>query len=126
FYKNAFGAIEVFRVESADGTLFAEMSVQGARFFVADESASHGNFSPASLGGTSVRIDLLVADPDAVQARAVAAGAREISPVAAEEVGPRMGRIEDPFGHCWLIGSHWTGQPGGSLKQVGLWRGHRD
>jgi len=86
------------------------MSIQGARFFVADESAPFSNFSPTSLGGTSVRIDLLVDDPDAMQARAVKAGATEIFPVTDEKVGPRMGRIEDPFGHCWLIGGHWTGK----------------
>jgi len=108
FYKRAFGAVELFRVESTDGDVFAELSIQGARFFLADESAAHGNLSPASLGGTSVRIDLLVADPDAVQARAVEAGAKEISLVTDESVGPRMGRTEDPFGHCWLIGGHWT------------------
>lgn len=111
FYKNAFGAVELFRAESPDGSIFAEMSIQGARFFVADESAPYGNFSPTSLGGTSVRIDLLVADPDAMQARAMKAGAIEISPVTDEKVGPRRGRIEDPFWHCWLIGRHWTGSP---------------
>lgn len=110
FYKSAFGAIELFRVESSGGTVFAEMAIQGARFFVADESPPHGNLSPASLGGTSVRIDLFVADPDAMQARAVKAGAREVSPVRDEVEGPRMGCIQDPFGHCWLIGSHWTGR----------------
>lgn len=110
FYKNAFGAVELFRAEAPDGSIFAEMSIQGARFFVADESAPYGNFSPTTLGGTSVRIDLLVADPDAMQAQAVKAGAKEISPVTDEKVGPRMGRVEDPFGHCWLIGRHWTGR----------------
>lgn len=110
FYQNAFGAVELFRVEAPDGTVFAELAIQGARFFVADESPPYGNFSPTSLGGTSVRIDLLVADPDAMQARAVKAGAKEISPVTEEKVGPRMGRVEDPFGHCWLIGRHWTGK----------------
>ena len=111
FYQTAFGAVELFRIEAPDGGgVFAELSIQGARFFLADESPAHGNLSPASLGGISVRIDLLVDDPDALQARAVAAGAREISPVRDEEEGPRMGVVEDPFGHRWLIGGHWTGQ----------------
>jgi len=109
FYKRAFGAIELFRVESDRGEVFAELSINGARIFVAHESHSHNNFSPDALGGTTVRIDLLSDDPDAMQERAVAAGAKEIEPVSDAEVGPRMGRIKDPFGHTWLIGKHWTG-----------------
>lgn len=109
FYKRAFGAIKLFRFKMEDGDVFAEMSINGASIFVADESHPHNHFSPDALGGTTVRIDLLSDDPDAVEARAVAAGAEEISPVAEADVGPRMGRIKDPFGHTWLIGKHWTG-----------------
>jgi PhnB protein len=109
FYKQAFGAIELFRVESDRGEVFAELSIDGARIFVADESHPHNNVSPDALSGTTVRIDLLSDDPDAMQARPVGAGADEMQPVRDEEVGPRMGRIRDPFGHTWLIGKHWTG-----------------
>lgn len=109
FYKDAFGAIELFRLELEDGELFAELSIGGARVFVADESHTNKNLSPDTLGGTTVRIDLLSDDPDGMQARAVAAGAEEIHPVRDEEVGPRMGAVRDPFGHKWLIGKHWTG-----------------
>lgn len=111
FYKAAFGAIETFRATTPDGDIFAAMSIDGARFFVADESPPHSNFSPDSLGGTSVRIDLLVSDPDAMHARAIAAGATEISPVRDEDVGPRMGCVRDPFGHTWLIGAPWDPKP---------------
>ncbi len=109
FYKEAFGAIELFRIEMEDGDLFAELSIGGARVFVADESHRHRNLSPDTLGGTTVRIDLLSDDPDGMQARAIAAGAEEIHPVRDEDVGPRMGAVRDPFGHKWLIGKHWTG-----------------
>jgi uncharacterized glyoxalase superfamily protein PhnB len=71
---------------------------------------SHRNFSPTHLGGTTIRIDLLVDDPDATHAQALAAGATEIEPVRDHEVGPRMGSVLDPFGHKWLIGRHWTGK----------------
>jgi len=104
FYKRAFGATELSRITSPDGALVAEMSIDGARFFVADESPEHKNFSPESLGGSSVRIDLFVVDPDALQRRAVAAGATEVFPVADQNFGYRMGRVMDPFGHHWLIG----------------------
>lgn len=103
FYKVAFGATELSRVTSPEGAIVAEMSVDGARFFLADESPANANLSPESLGGTSVRVDLFAADPDAMHARAVAAGATEIFPVADQVFGYRMGRIKDPFGHHWLI-----------------------
>ncbi len=104
FYKRAFGATELSRITRPDGALVAEMSIDGARFFVADESPEHRNFSPESLGGSSVRIDLFVVDPDALQRRAVGAGATEVFPVADQNFGYRMGRVMDPFGHHWLIG----------------------
>ncbi len=103
FYKEAFGAIELSRITSPDGAIVAEMSINDATFFVADESPENANFSPESLGGTSVRIDLFVADPDAVQARAIAAGAKEVFAVEDQDFGFRMGRVMDPFGHHWLI-----------------------
>jgi PhnB protein len=70
---------------------------------VADESPEHLNFSPESLGGGSVRLLLTVADPDAVVARAVAAGATVVAAVE-EAHGWRLGRIADPFGHHWEVG----------------------
>jgi PhnB protein len=81
----------------------ARLSVDGAEFWLGDESPEHGNFSPESLGGGSVRMVLTVADPDAVFARALAAGASKVAPVR-EEHGWRFGRVFDPFGHHWEIG----------------------
>jgi PhnB protein len=102
FYKSAFGATEVFRMEEG-GSVVARLSVEGAEFWLGDESPEHSNFSPETLGGSSVRIILTVADPDAVFARAVAAGASQVYPVG-EEYGWRLGRVVDPFGHHWEIG----------------------
>jgi PhnB protein len=102
FYKSAFGATEAFRMEEG-GSVVARLSVEGADFWVGDESPEHANFSPQTLGGGSVRIILTVADPDAVFARAVAAGASQVYPVG-EEYGWRLGRVVDPFGHHWEIG----------------------
>jgi PhnB protein len=81
----------------------ARLSIAGAEFWLSDESPEHHNHSPESLGGITVRIILTVADPDAVFARAVAAGAKEIYPVS-EEHDWRIGRVIDPFGHHWEIG----------------------
>jgi PhnB protein len=103
FYKAAFGATEVYRVEDPDGSVVSRLSVEGAEFWLADESPEHANYSPESLGGGTVRMILTVPDPDVMFARAVAAGARVI--VAVEEAyGWRVGRVVDPFGHHWEIG----------------------
>ena len=103
FYKSAFGATVAFSMEDPSGSVVAKLSVDGAEFWVGDESPEHGNFSPESLGGGSVRIILTVVDPDAVFAQAVRAGAKEVYPVG-EEYGWRLGRVVDPFGHHWEIG----------------------
>ena len=103
FYKKAFNATVLMQVTSPDGDVVAELSIGGAAFYVADESPEHGNFSPESLGGSSIRLGLLVDDPDAVAKQAIIAGATEIYPVADQRYGYRLGRIADPFGHHWEI-----------------------
>lgn len=103
FYKAAFGAGELFRLDSESGAVVARLSVGAAEFWVADESPEHLNFSPESLGGGSVRMVMIVEDPDAAFERAVAAGAAVVSPVG-NQYGWRLGRIVDPFGHHWEIG----------------------
>ena len=104
FYKAAFGATEIYRVEDPGGSVVSRLSVDGAEFWLSDESPEHDNFSPESLGGGSVRMILTVPDPDAMFARAVAAGAREVSAVQDLPYGWRVGRVVDPFGHHWEIG----------------------
>lgn len=81
------------------------MALGDERFFVVDENPEAHNLSPEALGGTTVRISLVVADADATTGQAVAAGAREIFPVADQPYGLRQGRVQDPYGHHWLIGS---------------------
>src|SRR5579863_462755 len=103
FYKAAFGAGELFRIDDENGAVVARLSVNGAEFWVADESPENQNFSPESLGGGSVRMVMIVENPDAAFERAVAAGATEIWPVS-NQYGWRLGRIVDPFGHHWEIG----------------------
>ena len=85
------------------GSVVARLNVDGAEFWLSDESPEHGNFSPESLGGSSARMILTVTDPDAMFAKALAASAREV--IAVEEAyGWRLGRVVDPFGHHWEIG----------------------
>ena len=103
FYKAAFGAGELFRLDDETGAVIARLSVEGAEFWVADESPEHHNFSPESLGGGTVRMVMIVEDPDAAFDKAVAAGATVVWPVSNQH-GWRLGRIVDPFGHHWEIG----------------------
>jgi PhnB protein len=105
FYQAAFGATEVYRVGGTDDdpSVVSQLSVGDTFFWVADESPPNANFSPESLGGGTVRMLLVVPDPEAVITGAVGLGARLVSP-AADEYGWRLGRIEDPFGHHWEIG----------------------
>jgi PhnB protein len=116
FYKDAFGAVEVYRVGGTDDhpAVVSQLAVGDATFWVADESPEHANFSPESVGGGTVRMLLVVDDPDAAVERAKAAGATEVYPVG-EEHGWRLGRIADPYGHHWEVGkplrpwppAHW-------------------
>jgi uncharacterized glyoxalase superfamily protein PhnB len=111
FYRRAFGAVERWRI--GDPAEVAGMSIDGAEFFLARESPANGTNSPDSVGHTTVRIELFVDDPEKVYAQAIAAGAREGSPVqerrhetAGGTANLRMlqGGVSDPFGHKWLIG----------------------
>jgi len=111
FYKSAFGAIEVYRVEDPGGSVVSRLSVDGAEFWLADESPEHGNFSPESLGGGSVRMILTVPDPDSMFAKALAAGARVV--VAVEEAyGWRLA--------AWSIHSAITGRSVVPLRRRSL------
>ena len=107
FYKSAFGATEVYRMEDPGGGVVARLSVNGAEFWLSGESQEHGNSSPESVGGGSVRMILTVADPDAIFAQALTAGASEVFPVG-EGHGWRLGRVVDPFGLHWEIGRPLT------------------
>jgi PhnB protein len=100
FYKQAFNAIETYCVL---GGGVARLSIDGAEFWVAEESPAHQNFSPESLGGCSVRMLLIIDDPRSACERAVAAGAKQVLPVT-DQHGWRLGRIVDLAGHHWEVG----------------------
>lgn len=103
FYKSAFGATEVYRYDSPTGGTVVRLSVNGAEFWVSEDSAPAAEPTAQPLGGNSVRIILTVADPDPLFARALTAGASEIFPIS-EGHGWRVGRLADPFGLHWEIG----------------------
>ena len=104
FYKSAFGAAEVYKLETPDGELMvATLSVNGAEFWLSGEPPEDGNLNPDPNTKTSIRMILTVPDPDTLFTQAVQAGASEIFPVG-EDYGWRLGRLMDPFGHHWEIG----------------------
>lgn len=103
FYKAAFGAHELYRVENDAGEVVSLLAVDGAEFWVAEEAPGQANFSPESLDGGTVRMLLQVDDPDAAVARAAQAGATVVY-APENEHGWRLGRIVDPYGHHWEVG----------------------
>jgi PhnB protein len=107
FYKQAFGAVDVMRMDGPPGKIgHAEIRIGDSPIMLADEFPSCGTRSPESLGGSPVSIHLYVEDVDAVFARAVAAGATTVRPVEDQFYGDRTGGLKDPFGHVWHVGTH--------------------
>lgn len=103
FYKNAFGADELTRLADPAGNVaHGEIRIGRAVVMLAEENPAY-NKSPRTLGGSSVILHLYVDDADAVFARAVSLGAKVIFPLSDQFYGDRCGRLEDPFGHLWII-----------------------
>jgi PhnB protein len=99
FYKAAFGAVELHRLEDDAGkVVLAQLSLDGAEFWLQEDPGS----SPATAGALAVRMIVTVDDPDSRFERAVAAGARKVVAVGNSH-GWRTGRIADPFGHHWEL-----------------------
>jgi PhnB protein len=105
FYQRAFGAVELFRLDSPDGTIgHAEIRIGNSPVMLTDGTS--GFPDPLTLGGPGVSFMLYVPDVDAAFARAVAAGATVKRPVADQFYGDRTGTLVDPFGHVWSLGTH--------------------
>jgi PhnB protein len=103
FYQAAFGATVLHRVGHGDDVV-AQLAVGEAAFWVASTSEEMKRLSPRSIDGATSRTLLVVDDPDDIVQRAVAVGAKESSPVS-DEHGWRVGRVVDPFGHEWEVGT---------------------
>jgi PhnB protein len=107
FYCSVLGAEVRGRMDSPDGKVgHAELTIGDSLIMLADAFPDMGPPPPASLGGSPVTIMVYVADVDGVFAKAIAAGGKEIRPVADQFYGDRSGMFEDPFGHVWNVASH--------------------
>ncbi len=107
FYKAAFGATEVMRLEMGPGMIgHAEVKIGDSHVMLSDEFPDMGVVGPKTLGGTASSATIYTEDCDALITRAVAAGAKVLRPAQNQFYGDRMGQIEDPFGHRWSISTH--------------------
>ena len=106
FYKKAFGATEVMRLDGPNGSVgHAEIKIGDSHVMLADEWPDMGHLGPKSIGGTPVGICLYVEDADAVYQKAIDAGATVLKPIQDQFYGDRSGTVFDPFGHMWTIGT---------------------
>jgi len=107
FYKKAFGAVELMRLNMPDGKIaHAEFKIGDSILMISDENPECGSTSPEALGGSPVTLHLYVADADATFSDAIQAGAKEKMPLENQFWGDRMGGVVDPFGHHWLVATH--------------------
>jgi len=107
YYKKAFGATELFRMDAPGGKIgHAEIQIGDSRIMLADEFPEMDARGPQSIGGTPVSIMLYVGDVDTVFNRAIAAGGKVKQPVQDKFYGDRSGNLADPFGHVWTIATH--------------------
>ncbi len=106
YYKKAFGATELFRMDHEGKVGHAEIKIGDSPIMLADESPQLGYKSPATLGGTPVSIMIYVDDVDKTFKQAIAAGGKSEKPVQDQFYGDRSGTLKDPFGHVWHVATH--------------------
>jgi PhnB protein len=106
FYKKAFGATEVMRMEDKGKVGHAELQIGDSRVMLADEFPEIGFLSPQTIGGSPIMIHLYVEDVDTTANHAVSAGAQVTRPVADQFYGDRGGQFLDPFFHKWYVSTH--------------------
>jgi PhnB protein len=107
FYKRAFGAKEIMRMEAPGGKIgHAELKIGDSMIMLADEMPGTGTHAPRSIGGTTGGIFLYMEDVDSAFNQAVSAGAKVDQPLADQFWGDRYGKLTDPFGHSWSLATH--------------------
>jgi PhnB protein len=107
FYKQAFGAVEAFRLDTPDGRVGHAALRIGNSMLMVSEPCDQGLFgSPKSEGKVTFGMYLYVEQADQVFRQAIEAGAQEVMPVTDQFYGDRSGTLKDPYGHVWFVASH--------------------
>lgn len=106
FYKKAFGATELFRMEHEGKIGHAEIKIGDSPIMLADEHPEMGFVSPKTLGGTPVSMMIYVDDVDTVFNRAIESGGVQLKPLLDQFYGDRSGTLTDPYGHVWTVATH--------------------
>lgn len=107
FYKKAFGATELFRMDGPNGLIaHAELKIGDSPIMLADENPQMGYGAPEINGRSPVGLMIYVDDVDKIAAQAIAAGIKTERPVEDQFYGDRSGNFVDPFGHRWTISTH--------------------
>ncbi|WP_433193416.1 VOC family protein [Nocardia sp. CA-107356] len=107
FYKNIFGASERMRMPGPDGKVaHCELMFGNSLIMVGDPAPDMDFLDPKTVGGTPVNLYVYVEDADAAHAAALAAGAKELTPMTTQFYGDRSGAFEDPWGHRWTVATH--------------------
>jgi len=106
YYKKAFGATELFRMEHGGKIGHAEMKIGNSPLMLADSFAEQGQKDPKTLGGSPVGLMIYVDDVDTIYPQAIAAGGKEVKPLQDQFYGDRSGTLTDPFGHVWTVATH--------------------
>ncbi len=103
--------------QGPDGTIaHAELKLDGGMIMLGstrDDTFGRGFRTPDELGGVETRSAyIVVADVDAVYARAQAAGAVVVRPLKDTGYGSREFTVKDPEGHSWSVGTYdpWAAQ----------------
>jgi len=104
FYKEVFGAEHLYSLTTpGGGVAHAEFKIGNTIVMITDENPQWNSKSPLTLGGSPVKLNVMVDDPDATMVKAEKADGKILIPVADQFYGYRSGCLEDPFGHLWIV-----------------------
>jgi len=106
FYKKAFGATELFRMEHQGQVGHAEIKIGDSPIMLSDEQPAMGYVGPKTLGGTPVSLMIYVEDVDTIYTQAIKSGGEEVKALQDQFYGDRSGTLKDPFGHVWTVATH--------------------
>jgi PhnB protein len=118
YYKRAFGATEVFRMDAPNGKIgHAEIQIGDSRVMLADENPAWGAKAPQPGVSPPVQLMIYVPDADTTFKQALAAGGKETMPIKNQFYGDRSGTFTDPFGHSWTVATHVEDVPADEMMR---------